>query len=511
MVGVASAWGAAGTVTYTYDEAGRLKAAAYDNGTNRAYTLDPAGNRTQVAEALAGVLVMSSPSYTVSEATATVTITVNRTGQSTGAISVQYATRNGTATAGSDYTATSGTLNWASGDAAAKTFTVAILNDTATEGDETFSVALSAPTGGAGLGTPSAAGVTITDNDGVVLSISNVSVSEAAGTATLTVTKTGTTAQSTAVNYATSNGTATAGSDYTATSGTLTFLSTDTSKTFTVPITNDTTYEGNESFTATLSAPTNGATLGSAVATVTITENDAAPVFAISAASASEGAGTMTFTVTKTGSSALSHAVSYATTDGTATAGSDYTATSGTLTFLSTETSKTFTVPVLQDTLAESNETFLVLLNTPTNGATLGTASAAGTILDDDSGSNTSTLTIGYTSASGVWARGFWPGGGSIDPITLVGGKTYDTLEEFYYAGSPPYVPAISGTYITVAGFSSAPGSSWLTSISVGGVTAPSGATYSFDASTGKASWSWTGYAFNLPTSGTKTVVIVHQ
>src|SRR5207253_6533387 len=101
------------------------------------------------------------------------------------------------------------------------------------------------------------------------------------GTVTITVTKTGATAVPCMVNYATSDGTATAGSDYTATSGTLTFLPNQTSRTFTVPITQDAVYEHNETFTVTLSMPV-GAALGNpSSATLTIVADDGAPTVTI--------------------------------------------------------------------------------------------------------------------------------------------------------------------------------------------------------------------------------------
>jgi len=113
-----------------------------------------------------GTLQFSSSAYSVNENGGTVTITVTRTGGSVGAASVNYATSNGTATAGSDYTSTSGTLNWADGDSADKTFNVSITNDAVVEGNEDFNVTLSGASG-ASLGTPSSATVTIVDDDGV--------------------------------------------------------------------------------------------------------------------------------------------------------------------------------------------------------------------------------------------------------------------------------------------------------------------------------------------------------
>src|SRR5262249_27941984 len=161
---------------------------------------------------------------------------------------------------------TSGTLTFADGETS-KTFTVPISDDNLVEINETFNLALSNPTGGAALGNPATASVTIVDNDTpqpgtLQFSAAAYSVSENQGTATITVTRTGGSNVPVSVNYATSDGTAT-GADYTASSGTLSFGIGETSKTFTVPITDDTLVEGNETINLTLAGPTGGATLGS--------------------------------------------------------------------------------------------------------------------------------------------------------------------------------------------------------------------------------------------------------
>jgi len=116
----------------------------------------------------AGSLQFSSVAYGQAEGdsgTSATTITVTRTGGASGAVSVDYATADGRATAGSDYVATRGTLNWADGDTASKTFTVPIIGDTILEADETVNLTLSNPTGGAALGTASSAVLTITNDD----------------------------------------------------------------------------------------------------------------------------------------------------------------------------------------------------------------------------------------------------------------------------------------------------------------------------------------------------------
>ncbi|APV50821.1 hypothetical protein BWI17_14660 [Betaproteobacteria bacterium GR16-43] len=116
-----------------------------------------------------GIVTFLPLSYDVAESAGNVVLTVQRHAGSTGAISVNYTTVNGTATAGSDFTTTTGTLNWANGDVANKTITVPILQDSVLEGYESFTVALSTPTGGAFIGssgsTAQSATVRIADDE----------------------------------------------------------------------------------------------------------------------------------------------------------------------------------------------------------------------------------------------------------------------------------------------------------------------------------------------------------
>lgn len=144
---------------------------------------DPAGNTSEFSACQTAVaqgptmFQFSSATYSVSEDAGTVTITVTRSGDTSFTASVHYATSSGTATSGSDFTATSGDLIFngvpptlTSGvfipPAQTQTFTVPIANDTAVEGDETFTITLSAPSpGSATLGTPSTTTVTIVDDD----------------------------------------------------------------------------------------------------------------------------------------------------------------------------------------------------------------------------------------------------------------------------------------------------------------------------------------------------------
>jgi hypothetical protein len=113
-----------------------------------------------------GTLDIAPLTLAVGEGGSTATLTVTRSGGSFGAASVAYATVAGTATAGSDFVATSGTLNWVDGDATPRTIVVTILNDAVAEGSEQFAVTLSNATG-ATLGGATAT-VTILDDDSVL-------------------------------------------------------------------------------------------------------------------------------------------------------------------------------------------------------------------------------------------------------------------------------------------------------------------------------------------------------
>jgi hypothetical protein len=150
----------------------------------------------------AGTLQLSSPTYSVSESGGTATITVTRAAGTIGAVSVNYATADGTANQPGDYTSSSGTLSWADGDTSPKTFTVTIINDALVEGNETVLLSLSSPTGGAALGTQSTATLTIIDDDtppntpvvtisGGSIAFGNQVVGVTSGSQGITITNTG--------------------------------------------------------------------------------------------------------------------------------------------------------------------------------------------------------------------------------------------------------------------------------------------------------------------------------
>ena len=228
-----------------------------------------------------GQLQLSAAAYSVAENGGSITVTVTRSGGSAGTVTVDYGSADGTATAGEDYQSASGTLSFLDGETE-RTFVVSILDDALVEGDEDLALLLSNPTGGATLGSPDTASLTIIENDSLPqpgnlqFGVSSYSVSESGGSVTVTVIRSGGADGVVGVNYTTADGTAVAGDDYVAASGTLTFADGDTSESFTVAILDDTLDEGDENFVLSLSNPTGGAAIGNpASSSLTIIDDDA--------------------------------------------------------------------------------------------------------------------------------------------------------------------------------------------------------------------------------------------
>jgi protocatechuate 3,4-dioxygenase beta subunit len=289
---------------------------------------------------------------------------------------------------------------------------VRVRGDSTAEADEVFNVVLTRAvnatlqTGSSGS---QSARVVILDDDSssttptiAVTGFTKTEGNDDTTTANFTVTLSAASASTVTVGFATVNGTATAGLDYQAASGTLTFAPGETSKVVTVTILNDTAAESSETLTLNLNNPTNAtisSVAGSAVGTIVDDDSTSAtPAIIITGFSTTEGnSGTKTanFNVTLSAASASAITVAYATANGSATAGSDYQAASGTLTFAVGETSKVVTVTILGDTTVESTETLTLNLSNPT-GATLSASAAVGTIVDDD-GTTTTTLTPAVT------------------------------------------------------------------------------------------------------------------
>jgi chitinase len=187
------------------------------------------------------------------------------------------------------------------------------------------------------------------------------------------------------VSYATADGSGVAPGDYTASSGTVVFPPGTTTQSLVVPVAGDALNESDEYFSVNLTAATN-ATLAVSQARGTIVNDDPLPGLSIADVRVAEGKSGTTianFVVSLSAASGRRVTVSYATANGTATAGSDYTAVSGVLVFLPGEVTKTISVPIAGDTIAEPDETFTVNLSTPSN-ATVTQAQGVCTIVNDD-------------------------------------------------------------------------------------------------------------------------------
>ncbi len=210
----------------------------------------------------------------------------------------------------------------------------------------------------------------------VKFAASGYAVGQAAGSVRVYVSRAGTAAAT--VKYATVNGTALAGTHYTATSGTLSWLAGDTTaKSFLVPISNAAPFQNKRAFTVQLSTPTGASVIAPSVTTVTITGSVVAPgnfTWSATAYSASQGAGTLTVVVKRNAGVTGAVSVQYQTVDGTARAGRDYTAKLGTFSWGAGDGStRTFSVPISGGLPFLGSRGFSLKLSNNGGGATLGT------------------------------------------------------------------------------------------------------------------------------------------
>ncbi|MGI8819956.1 MAG: Calx-beta domain-containing protein [Chthoniobacterales bacterium] len=344
---------------------------------------------------------LDQTAYTVGESAGQVSVIVRLARVNTNPVTVNYATNDGTATAGSDYTATNGTLTFGPTETV-KLVQLPILDDLIQESTEQFTFMISNPGGGVIDPTRSTATITIQDNDGSGTVISfdadTYLVNENAGAVTVRVTRTGT--GNATVNYATSPGSATAGADYQNTSGTIAFPNTspDPGETvdtqlITIPIFDDSLVEGNESFAVNLTAatvPNQNYSFGRSTATVTIVDNETSTVnFSASSYSVTENGGNATITLLRSGNTNTAGRVVVSTVSGTATGDEDYASIrSLNVDFAQGQTFATFDIPIFDDTLVEGTESFYVTLSaSPNSGVVVpgGTATAEVRIIDNES------------------------------------------------------------------------------------------------------------------------------
>ena len=414
-----------------------------------------------------GTLRWSAPTYSVNEGSGQITLTVFRSGGSAGGVTVDYAIAGVSATAGADF---GDPLS--SGDPPGKlvfgpnvmsrTLTIPIVNDIDVEPNETFTVTLQNAQGGAAVGSPSVATVTIVDNDRtgtVQFSQGTMTAQEFAPSVSLSVTRTGSTSGPASVNYEVTGNTAVV--DPAAWTGTVSFLAGHGSSQLVLPLVDNGTVDGNSTLTVTLKPPLSGGlALGTPnPAIVTVVDDEGAVQFAGPTFTVNEGNSSATITLTRTGGTAKPTTVHFATGDAGDTATPAFTPGScspsadyrpivdGSLTFNPGEISRTFTVQLCGDSVVETPnpETFtlkLVSVSAPASIGPQGTAVVQ--ITDNDAGgvlrwsadsysatesNSTATLTVLRAGGAASGVRVPWSIGGSANPGTDFGGPTSGWLE----------------------------------------------------------------------------------
>jgi hypothetical protein len=304
-------------------------------------------------------------------------------------VRVDYTTADGTARAGDDYEARSGTLVFLPDDFQAVVL-VPIHTDRAYERDETLRLVLSNPVH-AVIGEGEGVGTIRNDDPAPALSVSpqaaSVSEGDPSGQAVFLVRRTSAAPSEipATVHYTTVDGTAAAGRDFQATAGTLTFQAGEDVKTVAVPLIANTVNQPDRSFSLRLSDPVDG-TIETGEATVTIADDDPAGTLRLGPdLVVREADGTATVRVFRDGGTASGVTVRFATADGTALAGSDYLPVGGTLTFDADVVEQSITIPIRRDFLIEPVEAFTLVLSDPGGGAQLGSSTVATiTIMDSD-------------------------------------------------------------------------------------------------------------------------------
>jgi uncharacterized repeat protein (TIGR01451 family)/uncharacterized delta-60 repeat protein len=385
-----------------------------------------------------GTMEFTALRYTVTEPAGHIDIPVRRTGDASHSQSVAYALVPGTATPGLDYNANDGVLIFLPGETQ-KTIPVDIVDDSLPEPTETVQLQLFNQSGGSPLAGQSTATLYIeSDDTGFVFATNTFVVAESSATAQVVVQRVGNTNALAHVHVLGTNGTATADADYTSVDTVLAFPPGVTNATVSVKILDDVLVEGDETVILTLDPVAGEGAVDPTPATLVIRDDDCTLDFALADVRVYENAGTALLTVRRLGGVINPVSVSYRTTNGTALAGTDYTAVSGTLTLLGDRTAAltngsgtivllpgedqaVVRVPILDDNIGEPSKTFSVVLSNPKSLAntklpgavSLGTnATTTVTILDDELPGNEDSQYANQVSvADSVNAIGIQPSG----------------------------------------------------------------------------------------------------
>lgn len=306
-------------------------------------------------------------------------------------VTVNYATSSGSAIAGSDYTATSGTLTFPPG-VSSQTISVNINNDGIYESGEDFYITLSSPVN-AGLGIASHT-YTILNEDtppNVQFSVASQSVNENGGTVTVTISQSAVSGFNTTVNFSIhASSTATGGgTDYSFTpSSPVSIMAGSTSTNITFTMNDDTLYENDETIVIELTSVSNAGLGTTTTHTITILNDDPKPQISFTmggAGSVGEGSGNYVLLFTLSAVSGLPATVTVNTTDGTATAGLDYTEqVSQVVTIPAGSTTGSLNIPILEDLFSEGNENFTITISSPVNANIAGPTIQTVTITDNE-------------------------------------------------------------------------------------------------------------------------------
>ncbi|MGA2835769.1 MAG: Calx-beta domain-containing protein [Acidimicrobiales bacterium] len=312
--------------------------------------------------------------YTPVTGTVAASFTVKLSGASTQMVTVAYATSNGSAVAGVDYAATNGTLTFAPG-VTSHTVSVTVDSTTLAHASRNFYVSLSSPTNTT-IVSSTGTGTLIDDEVEPYLTVNNPTVDDGAtsSTVTFTVSLTSATPNPVTVSYATSNGSAVAGTQYSSVSGSLTFAAGVTVQTVPVTVLPDTVKAADTYFYLSLSSPTNALLSNASSGQAMILNTAVLPglsVGDVTIARPTTGSANAVFTITLAPASPNTVTVDYATANGTAVASTDFTSTSGTATFTPGQTTQQVTVPILADSAHTSDLYYYLDLSSPVHGQLL--------------------------------------------------------------------------------------------------------------------------------------------
>jgi uncharacterized delta-60 repeat protein len=413
------------------------------NPTPGVILLTPSIATVSIADDDVGLAFLNGTNF-VSETNNIGSILVARVGLTNNAVSAQYFTTNGTAFAGTNYTAVSGTLNFIPGETL-KAITLPLIDNPKVTGNLVMSLRLSNISAGASLVAPSNTLVVIQDGDaGLSFTNSTTTVSKGASLVVIPVICSDTNVALVSVNYSTADGTAVANTHYIPVSGTLSFSNGVTTNYFVVPLINNGIIDSNRTFTVSLSNPTPpGQVVAPGTQTVTIVEDQTGFNFSSSIYTILRNGGVQTnIVVNRLGNTNSVSTVAFSAGNGSGVAGLDYVPTNGVLVFTNGVTTESFVVPVIANTTVQPDKTVLLQLFNPSNSI-LTPPSAATLTIHDTSGS------LVVAAGSALTSESFSPPNGLIDP-----GETVTLLFALRASGGTN-IPGVKATLLATNGVTS--------------------------------------------------------